>query len=325
MVVLVTGSAGMIGSYVLQRLKDGGVATTGADLSPASDWPGDVSDPSHVDRLLSAIRPSGVVHCAGAMDVTGTRQPADLVYANVVTLTNLCRAVSRGPLVPIVYISSRGVYPWYQAGLVPPLLDEAHPLSVEPTLSIYDATKFMMECVAARYNKQYSMTIRGLRLASTFGLGKTDAKHGHQAVLVRLFHQAAAGATVTVSGIDQHSDFVYLGDVFQAICRAIVASGGSYVYNIGGGARPLRYYLEALQATFPQATYDLGPGPDYLGSGGYGYVNLDYSRANRELGYEPRYTGITAFEEMSRIRAGQPRVWTETFDDLTDELRSVHG
>ena len=60
--ILVTGSAGMLGSAVVERLAPGHTVT-GADLPD-----GDLTDPTAVADLFDRIQPGWVIHCAAWTD-----------------------------------------------------------------------------------------------------------------------------------------------------------------------------------------------------------------------------------------------------------------
>jgi nucleoside-diphosphate-sugar epimerase len=315
--VLITGAAGAIGSYLLGRFRADRGECAGLDIV---DQPGidrcDVTDRDGLARAVERHCPDLVVHCAGQMDVAGKKDPLELVRANILSLANVC-SVLKGSETRLIFMSSRGVYPWLRADRVPVEFTEQTPLSVGVERSIYDLSKLTIEGIAERYRLQYGLHAVGLRLSSTFGPGKSEETHGHQSLLNRMFDAARLGRHLRIAGADQESDFVYYGDIYQACIRVAALPGmsPSPVYNVGTGPAPLAEYAAALRELFPAAPLEVEGGLDYLGTGGFGYVNLSYRRAARELGYAPAYTPALAFAEMANLVAPtrQSPPWTVRF------------
>lgn len=313
---MITGASGAIGNYLLRRFRDDGGHCTGLDIAPRLGVAAcDVADRDALACAIDRDRPKLVVHCAGRMDVTGTADPVELVRANILGLANLCSILKDSDTM-VIFMSSRGVYPWLHAGQIPAELTEDTPCSVGVERSIYDLSKFTIEGIAQRYRLQYGLRVVGFRMSSTFGLGKSEHSHGHQSLLNRMFDAARGGQPLRIAGADQQSDFVYHGDIYQACLRVaeLDAMSPSPVYNIASGSAPLADYAAALCALYPAAPLEVEGGFDYIGSGGYGYVNLSYQRAAVELGYAPAYTPTLAFAEMKNlVEMPDRRPWTVGF------------
>ncbi|WP_299957582.1 NAD(P)-dependent oxidoreductase [uncultured Roseobacter sp.] len=324
MSLLITGASGAIGGYIHARCRAAGWRVHAVDIMVGQGIDAlDVSDRAAFADYIADHRINRVIHCAGRMDVAGVCDPLELVSSNVLGLTNLCSILKDNPTAQVVFMSSRGVYPWLHADRVPQALTEDHPTQVDVERSVYDMTKVSIEMIAERYAIQYGLTVTGLRLASTFGLGKTTEKHGHQTILVDLLHAARAGESRHVPGADQCTDFLYYGDIWQACLRVLAAPrrDAPMRMNVSGGVRPLRDYVSALPRHFPQANVTAGDGLDYLGTGGFGYVNLDPALARQTVGYEAAYTPEDAFAEMDRLLRGAPHPFVHDFADLVTSAR----
>jgi UDP-glucose 4-epimerase len=156
------------------------------------------------------------------------------------------------------------------------------------------------------YQRNYGLEFVILRFGSTYGPGKL-ARHGAVGLHSRIIEAAMAGKETRLpQGADQKDDMVYNADTAHAVVLACFAEGLEHrVFNIATGvASTLSDLARAVKALYPQAVIEIGPGLDYYGGGG-GYSVFDISRAQRELGYSPRFdlaAGVRHYvETMARL------------------------
>jgi nucleoside-diphosphate-sugar epimerase len=122
--VLVTGGFGLVGSQTVKRLAADGRRVVVADLdTPANQkkvkglpdgvtarW-ADLTDASDVDRLVSEVSPSAIVHLAAVIPPVLYRKPGLARKVNVGATVALVRAAERLPKPPrFVQASSNAVY-----------------------------------------------------------------------------------------------------------------------------------------------------------------------------------------------------------------------
>ena len=110
-VVLVTGSAGLIGRSLIPRLHAAGAQTIRLDLrEPNDDGYGNILDDVAVAAALRNA--TGVVHLAAVSRVIwGEREPDHCNLVNIDGTTALLRAAAAAPRRPwLLYASSREVY-----------------------------------------------------------------------------------------------------------------------------------------------------------------------------------------------------------------------
>jgi uronate dehydrogenase len=101
--VLLTGSQGSIGGVVGPGLRDLGHEVVGVDLVDGADHVVDCTDPAAVERVVSDVRPDGIVHLAGIP--TESSLP-DALTSHVVSTGALLEAMVRHDVRRIVYASS---------------------------------------------------------------------------------------------------------------------------------------------------------------------------------------------------------------------------
>ena len=102
--VLLTGSAGSIGSVVAPSLAELGHHVTGVDLpGRGADLALDCTDPVAVDAVVADVRPDAVIHLAGI--ATESSLP-DALHSHVVSTGALLEAMLRHGVRRILYASS---------------------------------------------------------------------------------------------------------------------------------------------------------------------------------------------------------------------------
>src|SRR3954451_154238 len=142
--VLVTGGSGFIGSHVVDRLLDAGMAARIYDLRP-SPWHPDadmvVGDVGDLDRLCAAMRDcAAVIHLAAAADVNEVfADPVEAERRNARGTLHVLEAARRSGVPRVVYASTI----WAYSDTPAEMLDES--LSLRPPAHFYTATKLAGE------------------------------------------------------------------------------------------------------------------------------------------------------------------------------------
>lgn len=247
MAVLVTGGAGFIGRHVVGLLLERGYEAVVVDnlYSPGSAgaamrlrrlgarvvW-GDVS---RWETLLHAVGEAGlgrgdveaVVHLAAVVGVEEAwGRPRLALEVNVEGTLNVLELARLLDAERIVYASSAAVYgePRYLP------IDENHPL--EP-VSLYGWSKLAGETLLWQYQRAYGLRPAALRLFNVYGPGMRPGPYA--GVVYRFIEALLRGEPPVVYGDgEQTRDLVYVGDVAEAMLRAVEA-GYTGPANIGTG------------------------------------------------------------------------------------------
>jgi nucleoside-diphosphate-sugar epimerase len=162
--IIVTGSSGQIGRYVVQEFVDAGHAVTGLDLRPVEGTPGDflLVDLTKAGEIYNALARTGaeaVVHL-GAWANAGVAPDPRTYGENTTGTFNLFQACADLGIRRIVSASSAQVYGFAGA---PPLyapVDEEHP--VRP-VNCYALSKTAGEQAAAYFVHNYGLEILSFR------------------------------------------------------------------------------------------------------------------------------------------------------------------
>jgi UDP-glucose 4-epimerase len=235
--VVVTGGAGFIGSHLVDRL----LAETSAEvivfdnlhrgrltnLAQHTNSPrlsvihGDVRDR---EAVAEALRRADVVyHLAAQSTVMGAVEDLDYSFStNVVGTFNVLREASSEGAKRVVFASSREVY----GEPIELPVDEGQPLLA---INFYGASKVMGEAYCRAFRRAYGLHTVILRLANAYG------PRDFGRVIPHWVKQATAGEDLTVYGGKQVLDFVWIGQVVDALMRAASCEGPMPPINIGSG------------------------------------------------------------------------------------------
>jgi len=102
--ILVTGSAGMLGSEAVRAAPEGvrPLPVTRADC--------DLAEPEHVELLFERTKPKGVLHCAGFTQVDRAEVAEEAAYSDNVEATKAVAAAARRRGIPMVLVSTDYVF-----------------------------------------------------------------------------------------------------------------------------------------------------------------------------------------------------------------------
>jgi UDP-glucose 4-epimerase len=280
---LVTGGAGFIGSNLVDALLErGDDAHVLDDLSNgrrenvharATLHVGDVREP---DALFDEVRPELVFHLAAQANVRTSVERPDLdAEINVLGTVRVLEAARRHGA-QVVFSSTGGAI--YGECEEPAREDAAR----QP-LSPYGTSKLCGEEYLATWNRLYGTSHVSLRFGNVYG--PRQEPHGEAGVVAIFMGLLEEGGTPTIYGDGRQTrDYVYVGDVVDAVLRAAEHDGG--VYNVGTGAETsvLELYDEIQRATGIER--EAAHAAERLGE--LQRSVLDPGAAERDLGWQAR-------------------------------------
>ena len=316
MKILVTGTAGFIGSHLAQRLLERGDEVVGIDnlndyydvtlkqarLARFSDHPrythitADLADRAAIDAAFATHKPQRVVNLAAQAGVRYAAQnPHVYVSSNVTGFLHVLEGCRHHSVEHLVFASTSSVYG----------ADTAMPFSehqgTDHPLTLYAASKKANEAMAHSYAHLYGIPCTGLRFFTVYGpWGRPD-------MALFLFTRAIlAGEPIKVFNHGKHKrSFTYVDDIVEGVIRALDRPPGTdpawngdapdpassgvapyRIYNIGN-EQPVELlrYIEVLEQCLDRkAQMDLLP----LQPGDVPDTEADVSELIAATGYRPQ-------------------------------------
>ena len=329
--VLVTGTAGFIGSHVAQVLLARGDTVIGFDslndyydvtlkqarLARFIDHPNyihvqaDLADRAAVERVFAVHKPQRVINLAAQAGVRyAAENPHVYVASNVTGFLHILEGCRHHGVQHLVYASTSSVY---GANTNMPFSEHG---SAEHPLTLYAATKKANEQMAHSYAHLYGIPTTGLRFFTVYGpWGRPD-------MALFLFTKAILdGNPIRVFNHGKHKrSFTYVDDIVEGVVRALDRVPGKdpdwnsakpdpatsgvapyRLYNIGN-EQPVELlrYIEVLeQCLGKKAEMELLP----LQAGDVPDTEADVSDLIANVGYRPQVQveeGVARFVDWYR-------------------------
>lgn len=232
MKILVTGSAGFIGSALTLELLERGDTVIGIDnhndyydpslkqarLARHIEHPNythlriDLSNKQDIDDCFAKYQPTHVVNLAAQAGVRYSMEnPLAYINSNIVGFAHILECCRHHSIQHLVYASSSSVY-----GANTMLPFSTHH-NVDHPLSLYAASKKSNELMAHSYSHLYNLPTTGLRLFTVYGpWSRPDM------ALCKFTKAILANEEVQVFNFGKHRrDFTYIDDVIEGIIRVL--------------------------------------------------------------------------------------------------------
>ena len=232
MKILVTGSAGFIGSELTLKLLARGDTVVGIDnhndyYDPAIkearidrfiDNPNythiraDLTDHQAIEGIFTNCKPEGVVNLAAQAGVRySIENPLAYINSNIVGFAHILEGCRHNDVEHLVYASTSSVY-----GANTSMPFSVHQ-NVDHPLSVYSASKKSNELMAHTYSHLYGLPTTGLRFFTVYGpWGRPD-------MALFLFTKAIlSNKKIQVFNHGKHRrDFTYIDDIVEGIIHTL--------------------------------------------------------------------------------------------------------
>ena len=328
--ILVTGTAGFIGSTLAIRLLDRGDEVIGVDnvndyydpmlkearLARLLDYDRftevriSIEDRERMDAVFKKYQPQRVVNLAAQAGVRySLENPHAYIDANIVGFTNILEGCRHNSVENLVYASSSSVYG----------ANETMPFSVHDNVdhpvSLYAASKKANELMAHTYSHLFNLPTAGLRFFTVYGpWGRPDM------ALFMFTKNILEGKPIDVFNYGKHRrDFTYIDDIVEGVIRTLdkiaapnpdwsgenpdsATSKAPYrLYNIGSNSPcELMRYIEIIEECLgKKAEKNLLP----LQPGDVPATYADVDALINDVGYKPTTSieeGVAKFVEWYR-------------------------
>ena len=334
--ILITGSAGFIGSNLVKRLleRNSDSLIVGFDncndyydaslkeyrlkelksIKSSNDYifiKGDLEDNPLLESLFAKYKFDIVVNLAAQAGVRySITNPDAYINSNIIGFYNILELCRKYPVEHLVYASSSSVYGGNKK--VPFSTDD----KVDNPVSLYAATKKSNELLAHAYSKLYNIPTTGLRFFTVYGpAGRPDmAYFGFTNKLIK-------GETIEIFNYGNcKRDFTYIDDIVEGIIRVMEKAPDKKtgedglplppykIYNIGNdNPENLLDFVQILSEELVRAKV-LPPDFDFeahkklmpMQAGDVPVTYADTSALERDFGFKPHTSlreGLRKFAE----------------------------
>ena len=306
--ILVTGGAGYIGSHTCKALSRAGFTPVTYDnLVYGHEWAvkwgvlekGDILDTSRLSRVIATYKPLAVIHFAAFAYVgESVENPAKYYRNNVVGTLSLLEAMHNNGVDKIVFSSTCATYG------IPERVPIAEDTPQQP-INPYGRSKLMIEQILADYGDAYGLKSVSLRYFNAAGAdpeGELGECHDPETHLIPLVLDTAAGRrpNITVYGDDYDTpdgtcirDYIHVSDLAEAHVCAMIGLGERKLeraYNLGTGSG--NSVMDVIDAGRRLTNRNFTVLKGARRPGDPASLVADASRANRDLGWLPKYTKI---------------------------------
>ena len=232
MKILVTGSAGFIGSTLSKKLLDRGDEITGIDnhndyydpkikddrverlkkYSNYQHYKTDINDNDKLNKIFKTNKFQKVVNLAAQAGVRySIENPLAYINSNIVGFAHILENCRYNKIEHLVYASTSSVY---GANTKMPFSEHD---SVNHPLSVYAATKKSNELMAHTYSYLYQLPTTGLRFFTVYGpWGRPDM------ALFKFTKAILDEKPIDVFNNGNHTrDFTYIDDIVEGIVKTL--------------------------------------------------------------------------------------------------------
>ncbi|HLH79464.1 MAG TPA: NAD(P)-dependent oxidoreductase [Chthonomonas sp.] len=284
--VLLTGATGFVGSYTLRNLLEQGDTVAVVMRTSSDPWRiqglldrvtvlyGDVFTPQTLAEGIAQFRPEAVIHLAWKGVGNAERNDVAQVYENVPGSLELLRIVAETGCQHWIGLGSQAEY-----GPANQIVSEQ--TETAPT-TLYGISKLALCQLTKGLCQHYGMRFAWLRLFSSYG--PMDSPYW---MIPYLILSLLRRERPKLTKGEQLWDYLYVGDVADAICHVLHHTGAEGVFNLGSGeARSLRsiieYIRDNIDTSLPLGFGEVPYRPDQVM-----HLQADIGRL-RAIGWKPK-------------------------------------
>ncbi len=236
--ICVTGGAGFLGSYILEKLQIRGVKQEQIFVPKIEEY--DLVQPGDIRRLLEVSRPDVIIHLAAHVGGIGANRekPAEFFYDNLMMGVQLIHEAWKQNVEKFVAIGTICAYPKFTP--IPFKEDELWNGYPEETNAPYGLAKKMLLVQAQAYRQQYGYNTIYLLPVNLYGPRDNfnpASSHVIPALIRKCFEAIDSGADhIVVWGDGSPTrEFIYAEDAAEGILLAAEKYNGPDPVNIGSG------------------------------------------------------------------------------------------
>src|SRR5947209_17724012 len=293
--ILVTGGAGFVGGFVVEKLRNRGYR----DVVVVRRKDFDLTREDNVERLYREVRPAVVLHLAAEVGGIGANRdnPGRFFFANAAMGLHLIEGARKSGLKKFVQVGTICAYPKFTP--VPFKEDDVWNGYPDETNAPYGLAKKMMLVQAESYREQYGFNTIFLLPANLYGPGDQfdlETSHVIPALIRKCLEARRTRASfIEVWGTGNASrEFLYVEDCAEGIILAARDYNESAPVNLGNGREVLIRDLVQMIAQLTEFKGEIRWRTDK--PDGQPRRSLDVTRAFEKFGFRAQ----TSLEEGLR-------------------------
>lgn len=321
--ILITGGYGFIGSYIAERFfKENHSIFIIDNLSTGKKENArfkhrslicDIADKEKCEKFFRNHSIDVVVHCAAQTQVQlSVKDPLKDSSTNLMGLINLLNLSQKFKTTKFVFCSSASVY---GNNLNLPL-QEDEPLD---PISPYGISKMIGEVYCRKWEQLYGLSSLIFRFSNVYGPKQHFSEES--SVISAFTNQLLSNKPITIYGDgEQTRDFIYVGDIAEAIYRAVM-SDLSGTFNLSTGTEvSINQMVDELSHLYPAKEIRKSE----KRQGDISRSSLDNTKIKASLDWVPKYTIAEGLEKVVDYYKNQPKqTEEEKKDNEPSQLRKI--
>lgn len=292
--ICVTGGAGFLGSFVVEKLK-----ARGAEVFIPTIEKYDLTKMDSIRKMLDDSKPDIIIHLAAQVGGIGANRehPAEFFYNNLMMGVQLIHEAYERKIEKVVALGTICAYPKFTP--IPFKEDDVWNGYPEETNAPYGLAKKMLLVQSQAYRQQYDFNSIFLMPVNLYGPRDNfnpESSHVIPALIRKCLEAKQAGRdSIEVWGDGSPTrEFLYVEDAAEGICLATESYNKSEPVNLGSGMeisiKDLVTLIAKLSGFEGKIIWDTSK------PNGQPRRQLDVTRAEREFGFKAQ----VGFEEGLR-------------------------
>ena len=311
MSIMVTGGAGFIGNRIVRKLVDRGEEVVCFDMAPPRDnlrpyldriqvYRGDITQIPHLLEAVNLHQVHKIIHMAALLPPDTEDRPHFGMLVNIQGTNNVFEVARWTGVQRVVYASSIAVYGVQETFGERPVNED----DLSDPVNVYGMTKLANDFSAGKYIDRYGLDLRGIRICTVFGHGRTTGMTGMIGGL--MMSLPAVGKPVSMRfHQDEPSPMIHAEDAAEIFVRAALSDQLNHrIYISGGHLTTIREVAEVVRSFIPDAQITMG-------DQAVPHVYLvDNSRMLAGIGYELAPLRVRILEHINDAKqeAGLPLI-----------------
>lgn len=225
--VLVTGSAGFVGSHLVSKLVTQNYSVLGISITKQKRTKNFTPIKADIRKIKTSDTPrrlDTIIHLAALSDLEYCKKNPVKCFQTNVNGSQRMLEVARKNDSKFIFVSSSHVFG--KPKRLP--IDENHP---KESFSVYSASKIAAEELCKTYSQNYGMDVTVVRPFSIYG--PLCPKHN---VIFQIIHQLLKDNLIYLGNLKPKRDFLFISDFILALFAIISKQKkGYHEFNVGTG------------------------------------------------------------------------------------------